>query len=67
MTVGIELGGDGSKFFPLVVGSVGLGQSVDGWVGSGHTKWTHGQLLWQYIAPLARQSKQPYILAASTD
>jgi len=23
---------------------VGLGQSVDGSVGSGHTKWTHGQL-----------------------
>jgi len=33
------------QIFSLVVGWVGLGQSADGlgWVGSGHTKWTHGQ------------------------
>jgi len=31
---------------PLVVGWVGLGcvSQLMGWVGSGHTKWTHGQL-----------------------
>jgi len=42
MTVSIGLG----PIFSIVVGWVGLGQSGDGlgWVGSGHTKWTHGQL-----------------------
>jgi len=35
MTVSIGLGRVGSNFFSLVVGN---------WVGSGHTKWTHGQL-----------------------
>ena len=36
----------GSKIFPLVAGWVELGQLADtvGWVGSGHTIWTHGQL-----------------------
>jgi len=41
MTVSIGFGRVGSKFFPLVVGWVGLGQSADG---LGHKKWTHGQL-----------------------
>ena len=30
--------------FPLVVGRVGCVSQLTGWVGSGHTKWTHGQL-----------------------
>ena len=37
MTVSIGLG----PFFSLVVGRV---RQLMGWVGSGHTKWTHGQL-----------------------
>jgi len=34
------------QFFSLVVGWVGFGwvSQLMGWVGSGHTKWTHGQL-----------------------
>jgi len=41
-----KLGRVRSKFFPPVMCWIGLGQSADGlgWVGSGHTKWTHGQL-----------------------
>ena len=36
----------GSKFFPLVAGWVELGwvSPLMGRVGSGHTKWTRGQL-----------------------
>jgi len=53
MTVSIAVGSGWVQFFSLVVGRVGLGQSADGlgWVGSGHTKWTHGQLCG---APVAR-------------
>ena len=38
--------------FPLVVGWVGLGwvSQLMGWVGSGHTKWTHGQFWFMVVS-----------------
>jgi len=32
------------QIFPLVVVGLGWVSQLMGWVGSGHTKWTHGQL-----------------------
>jgi len=43
MTVSIGLGRVGSKFF-FICSGLGWVSKLMGLVGSGHTKWTHGQL-----------------------
>jgi len=44
MTVSIGLGRVGSKFFHLLWVGLGWVSKLMDWVGSGQTKWTHGQL-----------------------
>jgi len=40
----VGLGQVGSKIFHLHWVGLGWVSQLMGWVGSGHTKWTHGQL-----------------------
>jgi len=49
MTVSVGLGRVGSKFFHLYWVGLGWVSQLMGWVGSGHTEWTHGKLCIQSV------------------